>query len=66
MICKEVNDLERLSIEDVPVELQDHFTTLDAVNYEKFEKDVQNSKQNQFMTVVVKPKIKMPVTNIAD
>lgn len=59
VISKEIKDLERLSIEEVPEEHQDHFKQLDQVDCEKLEKEVLNQKQEQFITVVAKPKVRI-------
>lgn len=66
VISNEIKGLERLPIEEVPVELQDYYRALDEVDYSKLEKEVLSQKNNQFMTVVLKQKKPTTVQAISD
>ena len=39
VVSNEIRQLQRLSIEEIPEQFQEHFKQLDQVNYEKLEKE---------------------------
>lgn len=58
VISNHIKELQRLPIEEIPEDHQEHYRLLDQVDYEKLEKEVLGQKQTQFITVVAKPRIK--------